>query len=370
MAASNRHRNTARHPEGVPNPTTRASDAAVDEVLSGPLEGQGANGGRGRPGRRIGQQEIVFGIEVVMFIGFSIALRGFLAVENILSLMQNVAILGILSLGMGIVVIGQGIDLAMVMTMSICAAWTLVLAGSGASVPLALAMGLGLALLIGVINGLLTAYVEIPPLFATLAMMSVVYGFGRLRLIESDSNYVPLNAEVIRLLGGSTILGVPSSVLLLVALFLLGFLMLRYTKFGRFVYAAGDNFSAARIAGIAVRPLTVTLYVLSSFVAFIAGLVTAGVVGEVHTRLVGSSLIYDVILVVAIGGIGLSGGTGGVSNVLVGTLLIGTLLNGMTILDISYTQQNIVKGFILLVALVVDSLVNPRDEQTARQSDI
>ena len=89
-----------------------------------------------------------------------------------------------------------------------------------------------------------------------------------------------------------------------------------------------------------------------------------------NTRIVNSTLIYDVILVVVLGGIGLSGGKGGVRNVIVGTLLIGILLNGMTIMDVQYTVQNVVKSSILLAALIFDSLLNPRDEQTAQQGDI
>jgi ribose transport system permease protein len=89
-----------------------------------------------------------------------------------------------------------------------------------------------------------------------------------------------------------------------------------------------------------------------------------------NTRVATSTMVYDVILVVVIGGVGLSGGKGSVRNVLVGTLLVGTLLNGMTIMDIPYTFQNIVKSLILLVAIVTDSLLNPRDEQTSQQGDI
>ena len=81
-------------------------------------------------------------------------------------------------------------------------------------------------------------------------------------------------------------------------------------------------------------------------------------------------MIYDVILVIVIGGIGLSGGKGGIRNVIVGTLLIGTLVNGMTIMDLSFTEQKIIKSLILLIAIVVDSMINPRDEQTAQQGDI
>ena len=96
----------------------------------------------------------------------------------------------------------------------------------------------------------------------------------------------------------------------------------------------------------------------------------ATAVNVMNTRIATSTMVYDVILVVVIGGVGLSGGKGGVRNVIVGTLLIGILLNGMTIMDISYTVQNIIKSLILLVAIIADSLVNPRDEQTSQQGDI
>ena len=96
----------------------------------------------------------------------------------------------------------------------------------------------------------------------------------------------------------------------------------------------------------------------------------AASVNSMPTRIFNSTLIYDVILVVVLGGIGLSGGRGGVINVIIGTALIGTLLNGMTILDISYSAQNLIKGIILLVAILIDSFLNPRNEETAQQGDI
>ena len=131
-----------------------------------------------------------------------------------------------------------------------------------------------------------------------------------------------------------------------------------------------NNFMAARNIGIPVRPMIVLRYVLSALIAFAAGLLSAASLLSMNTRIVNSTLLYDIILVVVIGGIGLSGGKGGIRNVIVGTLLIGTLLNGMTMLDLSYTLQNIIKSVILLIAIVIDSLINPRDEQTSQQGDI
>ena len=171
-------------------------------------------------------------------------------------------------------------------------------------------------------------------------------------------------------MGAGYVGDVPASRFWAAVVALLVFLLLRFTKIGRFIYAMGDNPPAARIAGIPVRPMIVLQYTMSAIIAFIAGLLLTATVSSMNTRLANSTMIYDVILVVVIGGIGLSGGKGGVRNVIVGTLLIGTLVNGMTILDMSYTEQKIVKSLILLVAIVVDSLINPRDEQTAQQGDI
>jgi len=99
-------------------------------------------------------------------------------------------------------------------------------------------------------------------------------------------------------------------------------------------------------------------------------LVLAASVNSMETRIYNSTLIYDVILVCVLGGIGLSGGRGGVLNAVIGTLLIGTILNAMTILDVSYSGQNFIKGVILLIAILADSIINPRNEETAQQGDI
>lgn len=145
---------------------------------------------------------------------------------------------------------------------------------------------------------------------------------------------------------------------------------LSLTRPGRFIFGMGDNPVAARVTGVPARPMMLLQYLASSLIAFAAGILTATLVDSMNTRIAGSTMVYDVILVAVIGGIGLSGGKGGIRNVLVGTLLIGTLLNGMTIMDVPYTIQNIVKSLILLVAIVTDSVLNPRDEQTSQQGDI
>lgn len=321
--------------------------------------------------RYLNQEKIVFLLTVLLFIVFSLTLNNFLDRNNILSLMRSVAVLGILGLGMLIVVLGRGIDLSLVATMAISIAWAMQMINAGTPVYAALSLGLLFALGVALCTGILVAYAEIPPLFATLAMATVVYGFGRAHLIVgTDVVYMPKTMGWIVSLGQGKLFGVPMPIIVAAAMALVVYLFLRFTKFGTFVYAIGDNLAAARIGGVAVRPMLVLQYVLAGGIAFIAGIITATSVEAMNTRIVNSNMIYDVILVVVLGGVGLSGGKGSVRNVIVGTLLIGVLMNGMTIMDIQYTVQNVVKSLILLLAIVVDSIVNPRDEQTGQQGDI
>lgn len=320
---------------------------------------------------RLNQERIVFLITVLLFSAFALTLNNFLSAANMLSLLRSVSVLGILGLGMLVVVLGRGIDLSMVAIMAISVAWTMQLVSTGTSLSAAVALGLGFAVLMSLISGVLIAYGEIPPLFATLAMGTFVYGFGRAHLIiGTDVVYMPADIGWIKAVGQGAVLGVPMPVIVAFAMAVLVWAFLRFTKPGRFIYAIGDNAPAARITGMPVRPMLVAQYVISGAICFVAGVITATSVAAMNTRVVNSNMIYDVILVVVIGGVGLSGGRGNVRNVVVGTLLIGVLMNGMTIMDIQYTLQNVIKSLILLVAIVADSILNPRDEQTGQQGDI
>lgn len=319
---------------------------------------------------RLSQEIIVLLLAVALFAALSIFVSGFASAANLLSLVRGVSVLGILGVAMALVVIGRGIDLSLVATMAISVAWTLALFAKFGSIIVPLVIGALFAISIGVVSGLLIAYAEIPAIFATLAMGTLIYGLGRFKLIDLGVVYLPSDAGLVRVFGAGEVLGIPTPVIMFAAVALIAHLLLRYTKIGKFIYAQGDNYVAARITGIPVRPIIVLQYLLSSLIGFVAGIVTAASVASMSTRIVNSTLIYDVILVVVLGGVSLSGGKGGIRNVVVGTLLIGVLLNGMTILDVQYTVQNIIKSSILLVTLIIDSILNPRDEQVAQQGDI
>jgi len=319
---------------------------------------------------RIGQQGIVFAIFAALFAVFAITLHGFATPENMLTLLQNVAVLGILGLAMAIVVIGRGIDISLIAALAVPPGLVLQMVQDGYPFGVSLLAALALTLVFGLVNGWLVAYAEVPSLFATLATGLFMAGLGQSVLFKLDVvQWSPALGGFERL-GQGVILGVPMPIIVFaIACGCVAFL-LRRTRVGAYIYAIGDNPYGARVTGIPTRPIIVLQYVLAAMIGCLAGLVLAASVNSMPTRIFNSTLIYDVILVVVLGGIGLSGGRGGVLNVVIGTLLIGTMLNGMTIMDVSYSGQNLVKGMVLLVAVIADSFLNPRNEETAQQGDI
>lgn len=316
------------------------------------------------------QLRIVTLLFVVIFVAYAVILPGFFSLGNLLALMRTVSVLGILGLGMAIVVIGRGIDLSMIAALAVPSAVVLNLAANGYGIVPALGCGLLLAIAIGALNGVLVAFAEIPSLFTTLAVGIGVAGFGQMGLFDYEIVSWPPALDPIAWIGRGSFMGFPYSVLAFgVAAVVIG-IFLRRTRPGMFVYASGDNPGSTRLTGIPLRPVLVMQYVISACVAFFAGMVLAASSASMDTRIFNLTWIYDVILVVVLGGIGLSGGRGGVANVVIGTLLIGTIMNGLTIMNVSFEMQNLVRGLVLLVAVLADSIVNPRNEETAQQGDI
>ena len=322
------------------------------------------------------QELIILIVTVSIFGGFSIFLDKFFSTGNLLTLMRSVSILGILSIAMAVVVISKGIDLSLIATLAIGTALASVLSSPDVlpfiDLPFVYAVLLGFLFtaILCAITGILVAYWDMASVFVTLAMAGVIYGLGRTLFIGDELNYLPEDAVWLEYLGRGQLFGVPMPIICFLSLALVMHLVLTQTTFGKFVYSIGDSGLAARTAGVPVRPILVMIFILAGLVAYFAGLLTAGAISSINTRMVSGSLIYDVLLVVVVGGIGLSGGKGGMHNVILGTLLIGTLLNGMVIMDISFIVQNLIKGIILLIAIMTDTILNPRDEQTTQQGDI
>lgn len=322
---------------------------------------------RGVP--RLSQEQIVLLVVVALFVVFGVALDGFLAADNLLTLVRSVSSLGILGVAMAVVVIARGMDLSLIASMGVATAVAIQLMRSEVATPVALLIGLGIVLIMGLLNGFLIAFVEIPALFATLASGLLVYGLARTTILDGLIADLPGDRTFVLWLGQGSVLGIPVPILIFAVVATLAQLMLTRTKAGRFIYAHGDNAGAAALTGIPVRPFTTVEYMVAATIGFVGGLVIAGSVGGLNTQVIDGSMVYDVLLVVVVGGISLVGGRGSVLSVVVGTALIGVMLNGMTILNMNTHEQDIVKGLILLAALVLDNRLHPRDEETVRQGD-
>jgi ribose transport system permease protein len=314
------------------------------------------------------QEQIVLLITIALLILFSLTLPGFSSIANLLNLVRSISILGILGLGMGLIVISRGIDLSEVAIMA--GSWAVGLIEMQMGMPIfwASILALAVALSIGAINGIMVAFVEAPALFVTLAAGSVIYG-GAFWFAPVWVVYAPANAHSLLFLGAGHLFGMPMPILVFALCALIVHLFLSRTSLGRFIYSQGDNPEAARLTGIALRPLIVLEYMIVAFLAWIAGLIWVGTTGSIQMAVVQGTYVFDVILVVVLGGISLIGGRGSVFSVVVGCALIGTLLNAFTIMDVNSEVQNIIRGVVLLAAIILDNWLHPRDEETARQGD-
>lgn len=319
--------------------------------------------------RALSQEQVVLGVVIVLFVVFSAVIPSFRSFYNLTTMLRSICVLGILGTGMGIVVIARGIDLSQIAIMAVSSAASIELMQQSTNAVLAVVIGLGLAVLLGVFNGFLVSFVEIPALFTTLATSLLFLNGARSLYLPSLIIGVPKNASFITFLGQGNLLGIPMPIIVFVVVAVLAQIFLSRTSLGRFIYAHGDNAEAAAITGIPVRPLTIFEYTLSAVIGFVAGLVQAGTIAEMDTQIALGSMIFDVILVVVLGGISLVGGRGGVLSVVVGALLVGVMTNGMTLLNLNNDVQSVALGLILLGAIILDNRLHPRDEETAKQGD-
>jgi ribose transport system permease protein len=300
---------------------------------------------------------------------FSLTLPGFATVGNFFALTRNISILGILALGMAVVVIGRGLDLSQVAALAASTAIAIILMNAGLATPLALMVGFVMSVAVGVLNGFLISVLEMPPLLTTLASSLAVLGVTRTTAVQHYVVYLAKGHDDFLRIGGNIWGGVPVPILIFIGCAVVVHLFLSRTVLGRFVYAHGDNPDAARLTGLPTRPLTMLEYGLCTGIGYVGGVVMIAETALMHLQVAESTLIFDVIMVVVLGGVSLVGGRGNVMSVIAGTLLIGVLLNGMTIMDMDVQTQNIIKGVVLLIAIVLDSYLHPRDEETSKQGD-
>ena len=318
-------------------------------------------------------QAVYVGIIVVLLgVVLSLAVGPFARVANFHAILAASAGLGVLALAQAIVVIGRGLDLSVVAIYGVTGQLVAQMLTNGHGQVVTLLTGLGLAILLGAINGVLVAYVEMPPLFVTLASSLFFLGAARILLFDRVTIFnIPRDGGFITGLGSRSLGLVPISFIVWMIVAVLVAWWLRRTVAGRMVYAIGDNTETARITGMPARPMIFLTYVLSAVIAFIGGLILVTASGSFDTRTISAGTqLYDVLAIVVIGGISLSGGRGTVWGTVTATLLVGVILNGITLLNFDTTQQLFFKSIVVLIALVIDRRMHPQDEETVRPGEL
>jgi ribose transport system permease protein len=328
--------------------------ASLDEVMSWRTQSALA--------RIVGRQSFwVFIAAVIACVALAIATDSFASPQNLFNVSRNFAFVAIVALGMTIVIISGGIDLSVGSTLCLSAMVLAILMNAGNPLWLAALAAIGAALAVGLINGVLIAYLRIPPFVVTLGMLSLARSAA---MVLSNNKMVfqfGPDEKLLFWLGGGSTWGVAHPVIALVLLALATGAILRWTRWGTHVFAIGSNERAADLTGINVRRLKVSVYMCSAFFAGVAGVLEAGWLGGVTTNL-GQSLELSVIAASVIGGANLMGGAGTVFGSVVGAALIEVIRNSLILLGISTFWQGAFVGSFIILAVAFDRIRALRDE--------
>jgi ribose transport system permease protein len=286
-----------------------------------------------------------------LIIIISILTSAFFTSYNILSVLRQASINGLIAFGMMFVILSSGIDLSVGSTLAFSSLIMAKLIQIGVNSPIAILVSLIIGVIIGVINGLLISKGKLQPMIATLSTMMVLRG-----LTLFISNGVPvskLGEGMISWFGRGDFLSIPIPVYVLILIFFIINFILNRTVFGKRVYAIGGNAKAARLSGIEVEKYLVYVYVFSGLLAALAGVIlTSRIDSAVPTA--GISYEMNAIAAVVIGGASLTGGRGKVTGTLIGILIIAVLINGLNLLGTSAYLQQIITGLIIITAVIFD----------------
>lgn len=298
---------------------------------------------------------------IVLVVIFTVYNPMFLSARNVKNILTEVSIYGIIGVGMTYVILTGGIDLAVGSLLAFAAI-------SGAFLMQALGgdffMGWLVAMLAACSVGTLAGYIHgkvvtrfgVPAFIVTLGGLTVWRGAT---LIVNDGAPVSGFNEAYRWWGRGDVLGVPVPVLVFLVVAIIGYVALRYTRYGRQVYAVGGNPEAARLSGLSVPSVVLSVYVITGFLAGLAGFLLSARLGSAEA-VAGTGYELRVIASVVIGGTSLFGGLGGVGGTIIGALLIGVLINGLVIMNVSAYYQQVVIGIIIVLAVGFDTYAKSR----------
>nr|MDH3175242.1 ribose ABC transporter permease RbsC [Bacillus pumilus] len=282
----------------------------------------------------------------------SILNPAFLEPLNILNLLRQISINALIAFGMTFVILTGGIDLSVGAILALSSALTAGFIVSGMDPILAIIVGCIIGAILGMVNGLLITKGKMAPFIATLATMTIFRG---LTLVYTDGNPITgLGSNyAFQLFGRGYFLGIPVPAITMLLTFIVLWVLLHKTPFGRRTYAIGGNEKAAFISGIKVPRVKIMIYSLAGFMSALAGAILTSRLNSAQPT-GGTSYELDAIAAVVLGGTSLSGGRGRIVGTLIGVLIIGVLNNGMNLLGVSSFYQSVVKGIVILIAVLLD----------------
>lgn len=297
-------------------------------------------------------------ILVALFLGLSASVDGFLSVRTVLSIMEQVSMFGIISIGVTFAIITCGIDLSSGAVVALSAVVAASVVTGSESVFAAIAgfsAAIAIGALCGLVNGGFSAIGRIPPFIATLGMMTIARGAAQL---ASGGRPIDASSEAFTWIADLTVFGIPGLVIIYIIVALASHILLSRSKFGRHVYAIGGNVHAAQISGINVRRTLILVYTFAGALAGLAGLAGAMLTARTYAGnpAYGNMWELDAIAASVIGGTSLAGGIGSVPMCVIGALIIGTTNKGLNLLGVDPYWQQIVKGAIIILAVLLDTL--------------
>jgi ribose transport system permease protein len=310
-----------------------------------------------------GQTLWVFVAVVVACLILTFSTDSFATAKNLYNITRNVTFVAIIALGMTMVIITGGIDLSVGSVLCLCSMVLGVVMHAGYNIEIGIAAAVLSALAVGLFHGLLIAYIGLPPFVVTLATLSIARS---LAMVASGNTVVyqfgPDHDKLLALGGGAWLFGIANPVLYMIVLALIAGFILRWTRFGRYLYAIGGNEHAATLTGVPVKPIKVAVYMISSLMAGIAGIVQTGWLGAITTN-IGTGLELQVIAAAVIGGAALVGGAGTAIGALIGAALIEVIRNSLGLLGINAFWQGVFIGSAILLAVLFDRIRNLRQNQ-------
>ena len=303
--------------------------------------------------RFLSQNKSLIGL-IALIVAVSLASPNFLKLENLLNVLRQTSINAAIAMGATFVILTGGIDLSVGAILALAGAFaaTLIAGGHGLASTMLLVLLAGVA--IGAVSGLLVTYGAVQPFIATLVSMTVLRG-----IVLVFSNGTPIDSsgsdasDAFATIGDGYVLGLPIPVIIAAIVFAGCWVALTQTRFGRYVYAIGGNENVARLSGVNVTLVKISVYAVSGLLSALAGIIlTARLESAQPTAGLGYEL--DAIAAVVVGGTSLAGGIGSMTGTLIGSLIIGVLSNALNLLDVSSYYQLITKGCVILLAVLVD----------------